>query len=207
MDLSHPLQTLVPSLDGATLEVLAGTQSGLSVTDIARLASRGTRQGHLLVLDRLVASGLVHALPANRGSLYRLNRDHLLAALVVEAARARATVVTRLSEALASLDPRPLHASLFGSFARREADHASDIDLLIITPDAVEPDDRWTQALQVIADDVLAWTGNRLESVVLTPSEFDDAVRAREPIAASWLSDSQVLIGPTLEALVTKRGP
>ena len=54
MDLSFPLRSLVPSLDSAVLEVLAGTESALSATQIAHLADRGTRQGQALVLDRLV---------------------------------------------------------------------------------------------------------------------------------------------------------
>ena len=73
VDLTSPLRTLAPSLESAVLEVLAGTESGLSATAIARLAPRGSRQGQYTVLTRLVDHGLVLADPSSTGALYRLN--------------------------------------------------------------------------------------------------------------------------------------
>lgn len=202
MDLSSPLRSLAPGLDSAVLEVLAGTESGLGASRIARLAPRGSRAGQLPVLNRLVHHGLVLAEPANQGYLYRLNREHVLAGPVLAAATARVTIIERLTAAVQQLQPAPVHASLFGSFARGEAGPESDIDLLVITPDA-SLGEEWDEQLHALGDRVEAWTGNRLEHVVLSRDRLGAVVRAREPVVDSWLEESLTLQGETLDTLVS----
>lgn len=206
MDLASPLRSLTPTLDSAVLEVLAGTESGLSLAAITRLANRGSRQGLALVIDHLVEHGLVTAAPANRGYLYTLNRHHVLADAVLSAARARATVLTRLIEAAAALDPTPIHVSVFGSFARREAGPDSDIDLLVVTADP-EPDDRWYAQLRDLGNEVQAWTGNRLEYLSFTTSDLTAVALAEEPIVGSWTSDSVTVLGDPIESLLAQLAP
>ena len=86
MDLNHPLRSLVPSMDGVALGVLAGTEGALGVSRIHSLGGHGSRPGIAKVLDRLVEHGLVIAEPTNKGFQYRLNREHLLAPAVIAAA-------------------------------------------------------------------------------------------------------------------------
>jgi predicted nucleotidyltransferase len=168
VDLQTPLRSIAPGLDSAVLHVLAGTESGLSASQISRLAHRGTRVGQLPVLNRLVEHGLVVAEPANRGFLYRLNRQHVLAEPVLAITQARATILQRLAAEVGAMQPAPLHASVFGSFARGEAGPESDIDVLIITTAGTEPSDEWSHQLQDVGDRVLAWSGNRMKHVVLS---------------------------------------
>lgn len=202
MDLDSPLRSLAPSLESAVLEVLAGTESSMGVGQIAKLAKRGTRQGLALALDRLVEHGVVDAQAANRGYLYRLNREHVLADAVLSSSRARATILARLEDAARALDPQPTHLSVFGSFARREAGPGSDIDLLFVLPEGVEPDDRWDQQLRDLGDRVLAWTGNRMEYLVFTTEELRDVIARREPVVDSWVKDSVTVLGVPIESLV-----
>jgi predicted nucleotidyltransferase len=201
VDLSEPLRTIAPGLDSAVLQVLAGTESGLSASQIARLTARGSRVGQVPVLNRLVEHGLVSAQPANHGYLYSLNRDHVLAEPVMAAARARTTIVARLVAALGSLRPEPLHVSLFGSFARGQGDADSDIDLLVIPCPDADLGDEWNDQLDALAAKVYAWTGNRLEHVVLTRDRLRAAFKAGEPIVASWLEEGQTVLGAPLEPL------
>lgn len=199
MDLSAPLRTLIPSLDSAVLEVLAGTESSLGLAQIARLAGRGSRQGHALVLDRLVEHGLVIEEPANRGSLYRLNRDHLLAEPIMAARKARSTLLLRLRAGVEVLRPEPIHASLFGSFARKHAGPASDIDLLIVRATDEPPADEWSIQIRDLGDRVLGWTGNRLEIVVISAARLREAVERGEPVVESWLDEAVLLHGIPLQ--------
>lgn len=202
MDLSSPLRSLAPSLDSAVLEVLAGTESALGISQIARVAGRGSRQGLTVVLDRLVDHGLVNALPANRGYLYRLNRDHVLADAVMSACRARVSIIARLAEAVQQLDPQPAHVSVFGSFARREAGPDSDIDVLLILPAGVEPSEDWYARVRDIGDRAYSWTGNRMESLAYTRDELRDIVDRGEPIVASWRADSVTVFGAPLDVVL-----
>ncbi|MFN8074785.1 MAG: hypothetical protein U0Q15_05085 [Kineosporiaceae bacterium] len=59
MDLSHPLLTLAPSIDGAVLEVLARRRESLQVRQVARMSRRGSHEGVRRALARWVADGLV----------------------------------------------------------------------------------------------------------------------------------------------------
>lgn len=207
VDLASPLRSVAPSLDSAVLEVLAGTESGLSASQIARLSSRGTRAGQLPVLNRLVEHGLVSADPANTGFLYRLNREHVLAPAVLSAVAARREILDRLTAAVLQLLPVPVHASLFGSFARGEAGSHSDLDLLLLTDDDLDTHDPvWTNQVLALADRVVAWTGNRMETLTFIRSRLSEVIAQDEPIVASWLADSILLHGPSIETLVASAG-
>ena len=203
MDLAHPLTSLVPSLDSAVLEVLAGTEQGLSASRIARLAPRGTRAGQAPVLDRLVEHGVVLADPAGQGYLYRLNREHMLAPVILVAARARVAIFERLAGAIAALDPEPVHASVFGSFARGEAGSDSDIDILVVTARRGELP-AWDEQVRALEGRVLTWTGNRCHALAFDLARVRALARDREPIAVNWLNDAVLVFGQPLRSLLSE---
>lgn len=206
MDLADPLRSLIPSLDAAVLEVLAGTESALTGPEISRLARRGSRQGHAVVLSRLVSDGLVRAEPAGRSTLYRLNRRHVLASSVVTAAAARRTIIERLHDSLLGSDPNPVHASVFGSFARGDAGPGSDIDLLVVRADGASAAARWSDRLLELEADVVDWTGNRLEYILLSSTDLVRAARRGEPVVDAVVADAITVIGPDLGALLVDLG-
>ena len=50
---------------------------------------------------------------------------------------------------------------MFGSAARGDGDTSSDVDLLMVDPDDIDPEDpRWRQQLHEFASAVERWTGN-----------------------------------------------
>jgi predicted nucleotidyltransferase len=201
MDLQHPLRSLIPSRDWAVLEVLAGTQSGLGASRIAQLSAEGSRTGQITILDRLVEHGLVLAEPANHGFTYRLNRDHLLAPAVLAADGLRATLLARLTEEAARLSPAPAHASVFGSFARGDADHESDIDILLLA--ATEQTLRqWEVQVDDLQALVQRWTGNRCSCLVFSVHRAQRLAADGEPIVDNWRRDALVLLGEPLDALL-----
>jgi len=205
VDLTSPLNSIIPTLEAAALEVLAGTESALGVTQIYKLAPRGSRRSFEPVLDRLVGHGLVVATPGNRGHLYRLNRDHLLAPVVVAAANARTEFLHRLGEALSRMEPRPLHASVFGSTARRESGPESDVDLLIVVPDDLDPrGDEWMEQMSRLEDYVLGLAGNRLECLVFTREHLLRVQAEGEPIVDSLLTDGITLAGVELNSVLSE---
>jgi predicted nucleotidyltransferase len=207
VDLSSPLRSLIPSLDSAVLEVLVGTQSGLSASQIARLSVRGTRAGQGAVLDRLVQHGLVLAHRANTGYLFRFNREHVLAPAVLVAVAARQEFLDRLATATAALDPVPVSAALYGSFVRREAGSDSDVDLLLVLENTF---DRhavdWQAQLDDLERKVLAWTGNRLEVLQLSVQQLADATTAGEPLMQSLRDQAVTLHGRDVANLLATVG-
>lgn len=203
MDLTLPLGSLIPSLDSAVLEVLARTESGLSASQIARLSARGTRAGQAAVLSRLVAHGLVLAEQANTGYLYRLNRAHLLAPAVLAATGVRHELVSRLAAVISALDPAPVSAALYGSFVRGQAGPHSDLDLLLVLENGLDRyDDAWQDQLADLEQQVLAWTGNRLEVLQLSVRQLVDALGAGEPLMRSLQAEAVTVYGTPLAALL-----
>jgi predicted nucleotidyltransferase len=203
VDLSLPLRSLVPSLDSDVLAVLAGTESALGATQVARLSARGSRQGVSVVLDRLAEHGLVLAHPTNKGHAYQLNREHLLAPVLLAALEVRGRAVELLGEQTGALFPPALHVSVFGSFARGQGDAGSNIDLLVVVPDGHDSHAQaWVAQLQQVQDRVLAATGNRLEPLVLSLDGLRKAAGAGEPLVDSLSADSVRLHGPAFEKLL-----
>lgn len=203
MDISSPLRSLIPSLDSAVLEVLARLEGALSLAEIERLAARGSRAGLAAVLDRLVEHGLVRAQRANRGQLYSLNRDHILTEAILEAANARREVLRRIGGALRALEVAPVHASVFGSFARRDGSEASDIDLVLI----FETDAALSEAephIDRLGEQVLAWTGNRLEVLALTASQVAES--SDEAVLTNIAREGITVLGPPWTAVVDNVG-
>ena len=201
MDLRHPLRSLVPSLDWAVLEVLAGTESGLGASQIARLSQGGSRSGQAPILDRLVRQGMVIAEPANQGFLYRLNRSHLLAPAVLDAAGVRGRLLELLGAQARQLTPMPVHASVFGSFARGEAGDGSDIDLLVIA--ATDQDVAgWESAIDRIECNIRLWTGNGCSCLAFSIGRLRELIASGEPIVENWVADGVLLMGDPLRRVV-----
>jgi predicted nucleotidyltransferase len=134
--------------------------------------------------------------------MYTLNREHVLADAVHMATRARRVLLERLSTALASFTPAPLHASTFGSFARHEAGPTSDIDVLVVRPSGGKLDDRWYDQLRQLGEQVHVWTGNRMEYLTFTPEGLRKVIHSGERIVDEWLTDCVTVHGMPIEALV-----
>lgn len=186
MDVSHPIDAVVPTLDGPVLEVLAGATAPMTLTQIATLTQRGSASGVRRVLLRLVHSGVVHALPGG----YALNRDHLAAPAVLALASMRTELNTRLSRLVGAWDPPPALVGIFGSYARRDGDADSDIDVLLI--------DRARNAearAGELSSHVRTLTGNNCHVVVVTPSQLRRMQRAGERIVTEWTRDLVVVAG------------
>lgn len=196
MDLTHPISTLAPGLNGAVLEVLARTTDPLTGRAVQRLVSRPASQaGVQKALDRLADTGLVRQTRAGRALLHRLNRDHVLAPAVIEIVGLADSIPDRIAEAVRAQVPRVSKALLFGSVARREARTESDVDLLVIWPDATDEDTRWAGSL-AIADRVEALTGNTCLPMVYTEEEYAGLPERAPAFARSLARDAIDLLSP-----------
>lgn len=205
MDLSHPISSLIRTRDAAVLEVLAGTEGALTMSQIWRLAEPGSRQGLYPVMDHLVTHGLVTADQVGHVTAYKLNRDHLLTPAISAVTNARRELITRLGEAVSNLQPAPVYAAVFGSVARREAGPESDIDLCLVVPGDVDiHSDDWTHQILELEDRVLSWTGNRLEPLIFKAADLGRI--AEEPIISSIRKDGLTLIGTSFDKVLSAAG-
>ena len=186
MDVSMPITTVVPSLDGPVFAALAATTTPMGLADVHARAGRGSKSGVRSVLLRMVDEGLVLEVPGG----YVLNRDHLAAPAVELLATLHGELASRIRSAIEGWSEPPALVGMFGSAARRDGDTNSDIDVLVVS-DALDLDDRADE----LAAQIRLWTGNRAQVIGRTPNEITRLRRAKEPILAEWTRDLVVITG------------
>jgi predicted transcriptional regulator len=204
MDVSKPFTAISSGVDADVLVVLAGSTKPRSGRELARRAGR-SNTGVQHVLDRLVEHGLVNREEVGRTFLYELNRDHLLAPTVEQMAGARAELVRRLRDAINGWEIPPVHASLFGSAARGDGDASSDIDLLVVRPADVDPDDaHWRGQVDGLANLVRRWTGNNAGIAEVSEGELPRLRKERPPVVEEVGEDAVDLAGEATRKLLRR---
>lgn len=200
MDMSLPINTVIPTLDGLVLTVLARTTQPLTGRRVHQLASGGSETGTRRVLHRLAATGLVIANQVGGSIQFSLNREHLAARPVIELTRLRQELFDRIGTAIKDWAVPPIHAGVFGSTARGDGDLDSDVDLLLVHRyDDLPP--QWTDQVGELAEQVHAWTGNHLQTYALSNADLGRHFAAAEPILNDWLTDSVAVYGPQFRHL------
>lgn len=202
MDVSRPLAAISPGVDADVLAVLAASTQPRSGREVARYAER-SNTGVQHVLDRLVEHGLVNRQEAGRTFLYTLNYDHLLAPVVQQMSGVRLELIERLRNAVEAWPIAPVHASLFGSAARGDGDASSDIDLLLVRAEGVDPDgEGWRRQVEELADGVRRWTGNHAGIIEISEAELPRLRKDRPLVVDEIQSDAVDLAGePTRKLL------
>lgn len=200
MDLAHPIRGIIPTLDAAVLETLAGTSGPLSGHHVYSLAGTGSARGVRLVLARLVTQGLVVADEHPGVTLYQANRKHLAWPAIEALVGLRGALIEALRERVTAWEITPLHASIFGSMARGDADEGSDLDLLLVRLPG--RDEEWEAQLDALRKWVLEATGNRCQAFDVDADRFDEHVAAGDPLVAAWRRDGIHLAGTAIESLV-----
>ena len=203
MDVSAPYHAISPSLDLDVLVVLAGTTAPLSAHAVRQRAQRGSDRGVRLALSRLTVQGLVDASPAGKATLYVLNQDHLAAPIVHALAALRTELLDRVRADLATWTIAPVHASLFGSTARRDGDTDSDIDLLLVRPSGTgEETPRWADAVSHLTEQIERWTGNHVGLAEISEEEIGRLRDTRPAIVAELEREAIDLAGVPVRQLL-----
>ena len=202
VDFVDPVGAVVPGAQGRVLAVLAETSAELNLRTVARLANVSPAQASR-VLPGLVELGLVKRREAPPSSLFRLDAENEAARTVVRLARLRDNVLERISAAAGDLQRPPASVIAFGSFARREADRHSDIDVVIVRPDDVDAgDDTWTAGLDRWCATARAISGNHVEVIEAGAAEAAAKLSEGGPLWEEVARDGVVLFGATLDELL-----
>lgn len=192
MNVAEPIVSVVPSLHGPVLAVLARTSAPLRQADVHRLAATGSYSGVRKVLHQLVEHGVVEEVPGG----FRMNRDHLAADAIVQLASLHRLLAERLRQWAAGHEGVEF-VGLFGSVARRDGDESSDIDVLVV---ADLPAGGRMTLRDELTDLLTRWTGNDGHVQVLDGGAVTRLLDERAPIVESWVDDLQPVVGqpPTL---------
>jgi len=193
VELSRPLSTVTPTLDGDVLTVLARHDVTFTTGQLHRVLTRHSEEGIRKVLQRLAKQGVVQSDRVGNAFSYRLNRDHLAAEHIIGLAGLQETLLNRLQVRLASWNVPPVYAAVFGSAVHGSMTVDSDLDLLLVRPDDT-PDALWDTQVDDLMSNVTRWIGNDARSLQFTATEL--ATHAdEEPVLHNVLKEGLTVAG------------
>ncbi|WP_167582071.1 nucleotidyltransferase domain-containing protein [Kineococcus rubinsiae] len=204
MDLTLPIRSVVPSLEGPVLVVLAGVSAPVSGREVTRLVGKTSHAGVQRVLSRLATEGVVHRERRGNAVFYRANREHLAWPAVELLAGLRRQLLSRITDQVGTWLVPALTVAVFGSLARGEGGTDSDVDLLLVHGDDLTDDltRSWEQQVDALVAAIEAWTGNRAQPYDVSLAEVRAHVDAGEPLVQSWRREAITLAGREVSALL-----
>jgi predicted nucleotidyltransferase len=201
VDFVRPIEAVVPGAQGRVLAVLAETTAELNLRTIAQLAGVSQAQVSRTLPD-LVELGIVERREVPPSSLFRLVPEHVASRALLALARCTDTVFDEIGRLAKALPRRPVSVIVFGSFARREAEADSDIDVVVVRPAAVdEDDDAWVESLEAWRLDVRRLTGNPVEVLEVTTEEAAKKLAGRSQVWVDIRREGRVVFGHSIEEL------
>ena len=126
--------------------------------------------------------------------------------LVRSLSRSRDAVLRELGTLAQKMHPRPVSAVVFGSFARGEADAASDLDIVLVRPAGVgEDDEPWVSSTEKWRIAARRLTGNPVQVLEIDESEVPRRLRRPTPLWADVRRDGIRVYGSPLDEVGVRR--
>lgn len=205
VDFMRPVEAVVPGAQGRILAVLVETSAELNLRTIARLS--GVSVAHASrVLPALVDLGILERRDMPPSALFRFVPENVAARAVTALADARRTVLRELGDRGRRVSPSPVSIVVFGSFARGEADRASDLDVVIVRPAAVaEEQPTWREGVDRWIEHARRLTGNRVELLEAAEQKIAQLLRSRKQLWLDIQRDGIVVHGAAMDELRAQR--
>lgn len=201
MDFVRPIEAVVPGAQGRVLAVLVETTAELNLRTIAQLAGVSQAQASR-VLPGLVELGIVERREVPPASLFRLVREHVASRALLTLADSFDTVLDEIGQLASSLPHPPVSVIIYGSFARREARHGSDIDVVVVrSADLDEDDSDWAASLEGWRSLVRQLTGNPVEVLEVSADEAAARSTGRSQLWTEIRRDGLVVHGLGIDEL------
>jgi len=201
MDFAEPLQALIPGATGRVIAVLAHTSVPLSGRAIAELAGVSPAQA-ARVLPRLAKLGLAEQRQSPPAVLYALVREHVAAEPLMALSDLHDVFTRRLGERISQLQNPPVAVAVYGSFARRQADGDSDLDVLVVRPTGTDDEDEgWRSTVGQIQATARRLSGNRVEIMEVAQDDVADLMSSNRHLWRSIAREAQLVHGIPLEEL------
>jgi len=203
VDFRHPVQVVIPGVQGQVLAVLAATDTELTMRTVAKLGGVSVNRA-VAVLNDLVELGVVRRRDVGRSALVALDRENEVGRLVTALAAVRSAIIERLRRAARSIRPHPASLVLFGSLAIGTASSDSDVDMLAVRHAGVrEDDEKWLESLGAWGDRATRIVGNPVNFVVVGEEEVPALLGGRQRLWREIAETGIVLVGSGLDELGT----
>lgn len=180
MNLNNPLEGLFPGGHGKVLFELLRQPESLSGRSIALLLGDKLGKSRVLqILGDLVDTGVVHREILGSAHRYSINKDHLLFPALKQLVNPLLILRRRILDSVRKWELQPVSVHIFGSVAKGNSTHRSDIDLLLIRPDAIEADsEAWEAQTFELTVELEVATGNTIQLVEYSESEYRRLLKA-----------------------------
>jgi predicted nucleotidyltransferase len=207
MKFPEPISSVFPGLHGRVVSVLARTNTPLTGRAVSTLLTTpASVSGVQKVLDDLVLNGVVRSEPAGRAKLYTLNREHVAYPGIKELTSLRETFISRLTAEAQAWEIPAAAVWLFGSTARGQGGPESDVDILVVRPDAIDDSDPvWLRQVETIREHATLWSGNACEILEFGARELKEFVGRGERLVADLRKDAISLAGAPPRQSLTRR--
>jgi predicted nucleotidyltransferase len=171
MDLSRPIEALIPGARGRLLGALIGAGCELSTADAARLSGVSAPQASR-VLGQLVELGIIERRDVPPAVVYRPVPGNAVVGMLLELCELRNRIIRFARESAAAITPCPVRLSVFGSVARGTSDGDSDIDIAAVRPARAEEDDDWVESLEAWRRGVQEFSGSTVNVIEIDVDEW-----------------------------------
>lgn len=184
MQLDQPLRLITPTVDGDVLAALARVEAGFTPPQLHRVIERHSVDGIRKALRRLETQGIVQQDRVGHADLYTFNREHIAAPYIIGLAQLRQELIEKMRTLFASWTAPCAYAALFGSGATGDMRADSDIDVFIVRPDEIDPDDDiWLDQLYEFTRAASTWTGNDVRPFEMSVEEVERGLHSgKEPV-------------------------
>jgi hypothetical protein len=173
VDLSRPIEALIPGAQGLLLGALVCAGRELNTRTAAEIA--GVSAPHASrVLAHLVGLGLVERRDVPPVVLYSIASDSAVGRLLGDLCDLRVQVFAEMASSAEKIDPCPLEVVVFGSVARGESHAESDIDVLLVAPEGALETDRWTASVIEWTEHISWFASSSLEVLEIAEHEWQD---------------------------------
>jgi predicted nucleotidyltransferase len=200
MYLSNPLSTLFPGAHGHVLGQLlieSRPQSGRAIA--LKLGQSVGKSRVIEVLSDLAHLGVVDREIVGSSHLFSINKDHLCYQTLKVLASPMPALIKQIQRIVAGFQRAPLAVVIFGSVAKGSSQAGSDLDLLVLRPNHVSPEDSaWeSQTLELVVQ-LERSTGYPVQLVEYSENEFQALVN-RGARLVTELSDTAVAVTGELQ--------
>ena len=143
------------------------------------------------------------ARPSSHAVLYSVNREHLFWSAVEDLLTAPARLEAELVRLVQRHGGDEMTLAVFGSVARGEATADSDIDLLLLLPDATIGAVS-EELVDQLTDLVQRRSGNPAQVVTVTHEQLRTMIASSDPLITSLTADARTLTGPSLAGVIAR---
>lgn len=171
MDLSRPIEALIPGARGRLLGALIGSGRELSTADAARLSGVSAPQASR-VLAQLVELGIVTRRDVPPAVICSPVAGNAVIAMLMELCVLRSRVIEFARQSATQISPAPVRLSVFGSVARGTSDAESDIDIVAVRPNGADEDDDWVESLGRWSAGLEDFSGSRINVLEIGVDEW-----------------------------------